>query len=221
MPAFHNEIRFFRKTICAAETHALNSILTENGRLISPLRRGAQNKSGGASHNPRRSLLTSVDVSRTMYSGSSSGGVTSSRPARKVGSASPTPPTSGTPSAEMFLRERAIYALAWATHCLDNHADANVRAFGSERFSGTYNVPNSKVIVSPGVVSEAGSIIISPAFRSLAGVLARARCGVVDCAMTCGQTRIRAGMRNKAARGFNPSYPFRRVILPLQRSRHE
>jgi hypothetical protein len=37
--------------------HALNSILRENGRLISPLRRCAQNKSGGVSHNPRRSLL--------------------------------------------------------------------------------------------------------------------------------------------------------------------
>src|SRR2546423_13426832 len=93
-----------------------------------------------------------------------------------------------------------------------------MRAFGSERFSGTYNVPNSKGMVSPlGVVSDAGSIMISPAFRSLAGVLALCARWVVfrsveDWAMTCGKTRIRVGMRNTAARGFI-AYPFRQSNL--------
>src|SRR5258706_16262069 len=102
-----------------------------------------------------------------------------------------------------------------------------IRALGSERFSGTYNVPNSKLIVSPlGVVSDAGSMMISPAFRSLAGALALcAKCVSfrvgLDWAMTCEKTRIRAGMRNCAARGFIRTYPFREVILRLQRGRRE
>src|SRR5258706_11053934 len=93
-----------------------------------------------------------------------------------------------------------------------------IRALGSERFSGTYNVPNSKVIVSPlGVVSDAGSMMISPAFRSLGSALALC----VNCAgfpgsegwvITCGETRINTGMRNIAARGFIP-YPLRPVSL--------
>src|SRR5207248_233659 len=94
-----------------------------------------------------------------------------------------------------------------------------IRAFGSERFSGTYNVPNSKVILSPlGVVSDAGSTMISPGFRSLALVLALgADCGrfrgVVDCAITCGKTRIRAGKRTTAARGFIFQYPSPQAIV--------
>src|SRR5256885_8410516 len=94
-----------------------------------------------------------------------------------------------------------------------------MRAVGSERFSGTYNVPNSKGIVSPlGVVSDPGSSMISPAFRSLADVLALCAKWVVflsmlDWAMTCGKTRIRVGMRNIAAPGFI-AYPFRQSSLP-------
>src|SRR5258705_4002808 len=90
-----------------------------------------------------------------------------------------------------------------------------IRAFGSERFSRTYNVPSSKAIVSPvGVVSDAGSMMISPGFRALALVSALgADCGgfrgVVDWAITCGKTKIRAGIRTTAARGFIFQYPFR------------
>src|SRR5256885_10336010 len=93
-----------------------------------------------------------------------------------------------------------------------------IRAFGSERFSGTYNVPNSKAIVSPvGVVSEAGSMMISPGFRRALVSTLGADCGgfrgVVDWAITCGKTKIRAGIRTTAARGFIFQYPFPQAIV--------
>src|SRR6266550_7953150 len=102
-----------------------------------------------------------------------------------------------------------------------------IRAFGSERFSGTYNVPNSKAIVSPvGVVSDAGSMMISPGFRSLALMPALgADCGrfrgVVDCAITRGKTKSRAGIRTTAARGFIFQYPFPQAIVLFNGGRRE
>jgi hypothetical protein len=61
-------------------------------------------------------------------------------------------------------------------------------------------------------------MMISPGFRSLALVLALgADCGrfrgMVDWAIACGKTKIRAGITSTAARGFIFQYPFPQAIV--------
>jgi hypothetical protein len=61
-------------------------------------------------------------------------------------------------------------------------------------------------------------MMISPGFRSLALLLAlRADCGgfhgVVDWAIACGKTKIKAGIRTTAARGFIFQYSFPQAIV--------